>query len=1822
MKRISSPIESLIRSGSSEQPLLETDFLIVGSGYGGAVAAMRLACESTGAAAREVVVLERGKEYGLGDFPYDFEDIPSHVRVITDRESEGIDEENPGSDGSVTGGYPDALFNLHVGGKSVVTSDSGPDGPPQDGAASNNSVVDVLVGSGLGGTSLINANVAEVPADHVFRKPGWPQEFRDVKNPLAMAFENVRQQIGVTTRTSDGNEEFSKYSALRRVGRAVKGDVRPATIAVSTGLKSNGVGVQQNPCTDCGNCITGCNVGAKNTLDRNLLRLAKSRGATFHTGATVEKIEPCGDGGSRCWKIYIHPTVPPAGTAQAETYFILADNVILAAGTLGSTEILLRSEKENTLMFSPRLGERFSTNGDGIAMSYGQKTKVGAVARAAQKNVVKQVGPTITGIMQTRGLSVEEASIPAPLARIFSELVTSGAMLQRLARRRLPALLRKGAFDPVAASMEVAEHCQALLIMGDDGAKGKLSLSPNNKRLHIHFPRVNENKSLSTSHEMLKSLDRKSGLDGGQYVPNPLWKLLPSGADEVLGGTMPDSRVLTVHPLGGCAMSDTVEGGVVNHEGQVFDPMGTLHEGLYVLDGSIVPTALEVNPFLTIAALAWRNSGLILEGLGVTESGRVRVKPEYADLGKMPDRQRDRPAPTAFVIQEQLYGSMREPTPWFERNLCDRDLCRLTQEDGLVVQVSAAHENAERWLENPGATPLRATMELYINPLDADDVEKFQPVGVNKEHLQMSGAPLMTLDGHFTILAEDSFTRMRDYWGGIKAMLAYRKRRGMGTVTLWKQEDGLLRSVRKFLRRFCVFYNIGMLQSRRRRMHYVFQDHSSGVSIRGEKVMGYSNDLPGMWQGLLNLDIAVGEGDSHATHATLQVNPEYLLEPGLLEIKESANLPQSLLFAGGLGSFFARSMLVTNFWEFGGLESLDAPAKQCTAPRPLMTASGVVDPQYFPLEVPIRLDCSGKPEGAIPLQLTRYPKEGAEPILLLHGLAQGSQIYWTESTKNLATYFYDNDFDVWLLDYRLSNHILPHISDRNWSMDEIARFDIPMAIDEVCALTGKDSTSVFGHCVGACTLAMATLSDETLHTRITAAVTNAIHPWVISSPGNRFRAKFGGFYREQVAEEMLNPIPHKQESAIQNVIDRIAFGLSRLGDAEEDDHQLFGGSPLVQGICDRMSFLYGRMWNHKNLTPETHEAFSQMLGPAPVSVYQHLYHYSQTRRITDKNGENIYLDYDTIRERWKFPILFVHGEDSRVFNPHSARRSARRLSRILRPDRSVGNIAVGYKIYPGYGHMDVIFGKNAHVECFPDYVRFLKDPDSTCDPIDAADWPTPHQFKPKLGPVLRAAWIENDRIRLRFWCELRTNMVRKPTGLVVSGGRLVEECEVSVHCDEPDTRPRYRLIDVEIESDAGNIELIIGGDLSAGGKLRGARLVYDEQAWLHRLRLLTQKTRKGRMRFVVGSCRYPGSLVDNALSDKVFGAIQRHVDGADGAQILFLTGDQIYADALDQLVEVKSLKTQYDDRYQRAFDPQHSPDFARLIATVPTHFSLDDHEIADNWSGSLQPVSKSPTPQFEYALDTAARFMSSGRSQVPVLGDPLPGKVGKRRPFYYPLCHPQECDFPTFVADSRAERQLRNCNNPSRHNMMSPEQYAELTNWLKQAAEYYPLAPKFIVSGSIVAPLPHSYCEQGSTWRQQDGWAGYPGTLENLLTFIVKEKISKVVFVGGDAHLSAVSRLELQHSGQQVSVWQIVSSGLYAPMPFANGHYEDYLWDQEHTIPSHVDDSLLIRSTNTFLSDHYSQFVTIDASAQEILVGSFDQDNNRLAKHCIQLSTS
>ncbi len=514
------------------------DAVVVGSGYGGGVAASRLA-----RAGKRVAVLERGRELLTGEFPGRFPELRQQMQITGRR---------------VRMGSPVGLYDVRVG---------------ED--------MHVLVGCGLGGGSLINAGVALRPDPRVFHDAAWPVEIaRDGLLDEGYA----RAQHWVRPARDPKAAGRTKLKALARSGAALGREPVAAPVVVSFEDTVNAAGIAQPACTRCGDCCGGCNVGAKNTVALTYLPDAVQHGAEIFTLSRVRHIVKAADGR---WQIHFERL---EGSGPADRSSVSADIVVLAAGTLGSTEILLRS-REQGLALSDRLGHGFSANGDIIAFGYGGKLPVDAIGLGHPPRVAGiEVGACVSGQIEivdaedlSRSLTIQEGVLPSALAPILPVLfVPNGRLLGAL--KSLVAGVYKGPFA----------RLQTFFAVSHDSASGRLVLEDGS--LALRWPAAKDEPVYRRLDAVLEALVRQAG---GSYVKNPL------------AGTLMGHQPATAHPLGGCRIGGERADGVVNHKSQVFDGRPgagstDVHEGLYVIDGAIMPRSLGANPLLTITALAER----------------------------------------------------------------------------------------------------------------------------------------------------------------------------------------------------------------------------------------------------------------------------------------------------------------------------------------------------------------------------------------------------------------------------------------------------------------------------------------------------------------------------------------------------------------------------------------------------------------------------------------------------------------------------------------------------------------------------------------------------------------------------------------------------------------------------------------------------------------------------------------------------------------------------------------------------------------------------------------------------------------------------------------------------------------------------------------------------------------------------------------------------------------------------------------------------------------------------------------------------------------
>jgi cholesterol oxidase len=545
--RLSQPIDDLAD---------QYDVVVVGSGYGGSIAASRLA-----RATKTVCVLERGDEKQPGEYPEDELAMLGEVQFDSPHAHYGSST---------------ALFDVRY-----------------------NDDINVIVGCGLGGTSLINAGICIRPAGQALTgNDNWPAELQ-VPGVLDPYFGMAEDMLRASP-TPSAYMNSRKTSALREAARGLGTDIAPVPLLVnfeSLPRDLNHVGVRQLPCVGCGNCISGCNYHAKNTLIMNYLPDAKNHHAQIFTRTRITHIQRRPDG----WRV-LGRSLREDGRVRPLS--VSAQVVVLAGGTLGTTEILLRS-KEMGLPLSRRVGSRFSGNGDTIGFAYNTDHRVNGLGqRDRRPEPTHPTGPCSTAIIDLRaggvpgrGMVMADGAIPGAVAGVIAPALAVEAHLKGVAADRSLWHKLKGRLREVASTLRgpytgASRNTLFLLLIGHDASKGRMYLDDD--RLRVSWPGLGEQEQFASASELL---ERATHALGGTYIPNPVWNDLT------------DQNLVTGHPLGGCPMASNARQGVVNHKGQVFDceEGDSVHAGLYVMDGSVVPTALGVNPLLTISALAERS---------------------------------------------------------------------------------------------------------------------------------------------------------------------------------------------------------------------------------------------------------------------------------------------------------------------------------------------------------------------------------------------------------------------------------------------------------------------------------------------------------------------------------------------------------------------------------------------------------------------------------------------------------------------------------------------------------------------------------------------------------------------------------------------------------------------------------------------------------------------------------------------------------------------------------------------------------------------------------------------------------------------------------------------------------------------------------------------------------------------------------------------------------------------------------------------------------------------------------------------------------------
>jgi cholesterol oxidase len=537
------------------------DVIVVGSGFGGSVSALRLTEKGY-----RVGVLEAGRRFTRETLPKNSWDLKNYLWAPK------------------LGLY--GIQRIHLLGNVMV-----------------------LAGAGVGGGSLNYANTLYVPPKAFFDDPQW-RDITDWQEELRPYYDQARRMLGVRLNPTMTPSDVHLKDAAERMGVGDTFHMAPVGVFFGDGEDADG-GVRARPgqevpdpyfggagparraCTECGECMTGCRHGAKNTLNENYLYLAEKAGAVVHPMTTVVSVTEDSRGG------FAVATLPTDDRRKSRGRLFTARRVVLAAGTYGTQTLLHRMKAGGQLPYlSDRLGELTRTNSEAL---------VGA--QTDDRRYRKATGAPRADF--TRGVAITSSIHPDADTHIEPVRYGKGSnAMGNLSILQVP--YADGRSRLLAWLANAARHPLLLL--------RSLSVRRWSERTIIGLVMQSLDNSLTT---YLKPSGVGRGLltaRQGHGAPNPKQIRAASQAASALAESIngfPGSNVgelmgtpLTAHFLGGCPIGSSRETGVIDPYHRLYG-----HPGISVVDGAAVSANLGVNPSLTITAQAeramalWPNKG-------------------------------------------------------------------------------------------------------------------------------------------------------------------------------------------------------------------------------------------------------------------------------------------------------------------------------------------------------------------------------------------------------------------------------------------------------------------------------------------------------------------------------------------------------------------------------------------------------------------------------------------------------------------------------------------------------------------------------------------------------------------------------------------------------------------------------------------------------------------------------------------------------------------------------------------------------------------------------------------------------------------------------------------------------------------------------------------------------------------------------------------------------------------------------------------------------------------------------------------------------------
>lgn len=506
------------------------DYIIIGSGFGGSVSAMRLAEKGY-----RVLVIEKGKRWENKDFPKSNWNLRKYL-------------------------WAPMLRWFGIMRLSFFRE------------------VFILSGVGVGGGSLVYANTLMMPPDPFFNNPVW-SGFKDWKAVLAPFYEKARYMLGAERYEKENAEDLVLKAVAEEMGRGHTYQ-RVDHVAVYLGDPNqevdpyfNGQGPLRKGCTECAGCMVGCRYNAKNTLDKNYLWFTeKVYGGAILPETETTKIEVLPEGGYR-----VHTRSSTAFWRKKQQTFT-SKGIVVSGGVLGTLDLLLKQKHVYQTLpnLSDQLGYNLLTNSEMLSGVVAADRKLNhglaiSTVFQADENTQIELCKFPDGSSAMYKLAVTAADAGGPLVRtlkmignsVRKPVATWRALFHRNpARHAVVFLIMQSLPNAMRMRLKRGIFGRQLSFQNDTGTKVPSYIPIGQEALYRYAKKVNG-------------------------VPQ-------NSAPEVLFG-----MASTAHILGGCPMGKTAETGVVNERFEAFG-----YPDFYILDGSIVPCNLGVNPSLTITALS------------------------------------------------------------------------------------------------------------------------------------------------------------------------------------------------------------------------------------------------------------------------------------------------------------------------------------------------------------------------------------------------------------------------------------------------------------------------------------------------------------------------------------------------------------------------------------------------------------------------------------------------------------------------------------------------------------------------------------------------------------------------------------------------------------------------------------------------------------------------------------------------------------------------------------------------------------------------------------------------------------------------------------------------------------------------------------------------------------------------------------------------------------------------------------------------------------------------------------------------------------------